>query len=217
MASANQLAPREPVKALAELWQALDLYEQSVISARANVPPPVTATEARAATEPATPPLPAPSPAASPGPAVPPQSIPRPPAPAPAPALTPAPAAASAVDRPIAAGQTPVPPPEEAVLQAVERYRLAYEALDVAQLTQVFPSVNAAKLRDAFEQTQEYRMEISDRRVLVKADEATVDAVVSRRITMTVGRQTQTQPPTNMRFVLNRKAGQWIITDLIVR
>jgi serine/threonine-protein kinase len=217
LGSANRLEARDPVGALGLLWEAADLYARSAATARANAPvPSATPTpQAPSDTLAAAPPAVLPSPAV-----ITPEAITPPPprtqSPATSSAARGAPPAAAAASP---AAESPRAPSEtEAVLGAIDRYRLAFEARDIAPLLRVYPSLNpgqAEQLRKTFESMTEYQLDVRDPRVQVQGDSATVRTVLVRRITPRVGSRQSYEGETEFR--LRRMGSAWQITDVIAK
>ena len=200
---ANRLeADGRPVDALGTLWQAADLYAESVAVgqrqlSRGPVTPlqsPVEPTVGSSANQPAPP-----TAVESLRP-----ELPQPPSPA-----------ATADGR--AAGTVTDPPKEPsdsaAILDALRRYDLAYEALDVSGVLQVFPSLGrdqVEQLRRTFAAMTAYEIEIRNARVDVQGDSAVSFATVSRRMVPRVGRPVVNEVETEFR--LRRDGSRWVIT-----
>lgn len=216
LARANQLESQgRRTEALGALWQAADLYAESVTIA-SRQPPPATSTQQTppgGEVLPKTPPAPAPADEsdriARPAPAAPVEP------PRPQPTIPPAPETASNAPAPAPVVVPPKAPSDaDGVLDVLRRYQAAYEARDVAQLVQVFPSLG----RDQVEQLQRtfagmstYEVQLRDPRVEVQGEVATVRGVVSRRMVPRVGGR----PVTNeveTEFRLRRAGGGWVIT-----
>jgi serine/threonine-protein kinase len=213
------------IGAIETLWQAGDLYDQAVIASRASAPSAAASRELAPAAPSGSPaaqgaPGPSPSPVSSPVPtplpsateSEPPISAPPPP-PQPAPRVA-APAPAPATERPAAEpARTAADIDHDRVREALDRYRAAFQNKNVGQLTQVYPSLSAAQvrqLRESMEDTETYELEIRNPRVQVQGDTATVLAVLARRITPRVG---TTEPYENaVEFRLRRAGGSWEIT-----
>jgi serine/threonine-protein kinase len=220
-AAAGRLeAGGNPVGAIGMLWQAADFYNQAVVASRAT---PVSVADARGGVVDKEPAVPSPS-AAAPPPSS--QPVPTPtPLPSSTAALPPsasqpqqqpapraAPPQAPPVERPVAES-TRTPSEDERVLEALDRYRAAFENKNVGQLTQVYPSLSAAQvrqLRESMEDTQTYQLEIRDPRVQVQGDTATVLAILARRITPRVG--TAASYENAFEFRLRRAGSSWLIT-----
>ena len=194
--------------ALRALWQAADLFARSS-------PPPPTATAALP------PPPQSSSPTPSPSAALPPLPAPTPDAAAPqAPAAaTPPPVSPSTIERPAVATVPPAtgPTANQAVLETLQRYDAAYEALNIAALLRVFPSLGSQErqLRQTFDGLSRYEIDTRATRVDVAGDTATVHATVARRISPRVG-----APFTNeaaMEFRLRRANGEWVIASVAAR
>ena len=217
LGSANRLEARDPVGALSLLWEAADLYARSAATARvsAPVPSPTPAAQPPSDTLVSAPPAVLPSPAV-----VTPETITPPPpraqAPATASAARGAPPAAAAASP---AAESPRAPSEtEVVLGAIDRYRLAFQARDVAPLLQVYPSLNAGQaeqIRKTFEATSDYRLDVRDARVQLQGDVATVRTVLVRRITLRIGRTESSE--VEAEFRLRRSGSTWLITDVIAK
>src|SRR5688572_19119126 len=166
-ASATKLEARDPVAAMELLWRAADLYTEAVNATRASAPAVAEKAEAGPGKEPA-PAAPSPTPQPTPALALPP--------PSPQPIATPAPAVIASA-RPAAVPPPRPPSEEDRVLEALDRYRAAFEALDAAQVTQVYTALNrdeVARLRSSLAATAAYDMDIQDARVVqVQGDQAT--------------------------------------------
>jgi hypothetical protein len=109
------------------------------------------------------------------------------------------------------------PSDSQAVLDTLRRYDGAYEALNIAALLRVFPSLGSQEkqLRQTFEGLSRYEIDTHASRVDVAGDTATVQATVARRISPRVG-----APFTNeaaMEFRLRRTNGDWVIVSVTAR
>jgi serine/threonine-protein kinase len=206
---ANQLeAARNPVGALAVLWEASDLFARSAEEGRRSTPP--SSPPAAAKPEPV---LPAEA-SVSPPVSVPSSRVgvepPQPDAPARPRAAAESPAATSTGERRTAS-------PEDGVREALSRYRSAYQARDASAVHRIFPSLNPAQIeqiRKTFEDVAAYAIEIRDARVRVQGETATADAVVLRRMTPPAGSDISNEVET--RFTLRRTDAGWIITGIMV-
>ncbi len=207
-ASATRLEARDPIAALELLWRSTDLYTEAVNASRA------AAAAVAATPEPGPGKEPAPVTPSSTANSTPPAALP-PPSPQPIP--TPAPAVIAS-GRPAAVPPPRPPSDEERVLEALDRYRAAFEALNAAQVTQVYTALNrdeVARLRSSLAATAAYDMDIQDARVVqLQGDQATVRAVVVRRITMKVGDRSVNESQTPTEFRLRRTGSGWEITGL---
>jgi eukaryotic-like serine/threonine-protein kinase len=209
MARASRFASNGRVPdALRALWQAGDLY------AKTSPVPPVTAApptqQAGAAPSPAPaspsattpPPTPTPEVVATPPPAV----------------TTPPPAGATSPARPAttAAAPTPVPSDTEAVLATLRRYDAAYEALDIAAVQRVYPSLTQVDtLRRTFNEVSRYEVDTRASRVDVTGDTATVQATVARRMTRRVGDPRPFSNEASVEIRLRRTGDDWVIVDVV--
>ena len=182
LARANQLeANGRPTEALGALWEAADLYAES-IALGSRQPSPVAA-------EPqvSVPAAPAGEPDRVAQPAPPPAAASTPSEPAKPPATEPASsglAASPVADAPKA------PSDSDAILDALRRYQAAYEALDVSRLQQVFPSLapdQVEQLQRTFLGMATYEIQVRNARVDVQGDVAIVHGLVSRRMVPRVG------------------------------
>jgi hypothetical protein len=133
----------------------------------------------------------------------------------PQPALPPAPDTASNVPPPAPVVVPPKAPSEtDGVLDALRRYQAAYEARDVGQLLQVFPSLardQVDQLQRTFAGMTTYEVQVRDPRVDVQGEVAVARGVVSRRMVPRVGGR----PVTNeveTEFRLRRAGSTWLIT-----
>jgi eukaryotic-like serine/threonine-protein kinase len=196
--------------ALRALWQAADLF------ARSSPPPPA----ATAALPPAPQPS-APSPSVSA--ALPATQSPAPDAAAPqAPAAaTPPPLSPSTTERPAVANVPPAtgPSANQAVLETLQRYDAAYEALNIGALLRVFPSLSTQEkqLRQTFEGVTSYESDTRATRVDLAGDTATVQATVARRISRQVGGGAPFTNESAMEFRLRRVGGEWVILSATAR
>ena len=204
MARATRLASDgRATDALRALWQAADLF------ARSSPPSPAASAALPPAPQPS-----APSPSVST--ALPATPTPTQEAAAPPPVATPTPPpplSTSTAERPAVANVPPAPGPSDnqAVLDTLRRYDAAYEAMNIAALLRVFPSLSSQErqLRQTFEGVTSYESDTNATRVDVAGDTATVQATVARRFVSRVG-----APFTNesaMVFRLRRVGVEWVI------
>jgi serine/threonine-protein kinase len=213
MALANRLSTAgRPIESLRALWQASDLYRTISASAAPSVStaePRLQASEdiASAQRVPET---------TATAPAVP--LAPPPPPPGPSPA------AARGAD--IAAATPPAKPQAsqaaldaEAIRETLGRYDAAYEALDLAAVVEVFPSLDGGQvqqLRKTFAEMRSYVVDIRITGIEVVKDAATVTAVVARRMTPRVGAPFPPSEVENV-FRLQRAGGDWRIVGVAAR
>jgi serine/threonine protein kinase len=158
-------------------------------------------------------------------------STPRPPRPTdtprpPRPTDTPRPPRATSTPVPPRATSTPVPPrptntpvpaasDEELIRHALERYRLAYEALDAAAVQRVWPSLSFRqldRLQQVFRTYDSQTVQIKDVRVTLKGTKATVRATVRRIIAPKVGSRVDDER--GMTFELRKAGDGWVIDDI---
>ncbi len=103
------------------------------------------------------------------------------------------------------------------VLAALGRYRDAFAALDASAVQRIYPTLAASQvdqLRRTFESMKTYDIAVTQTRVDVKNDTATVRAVVAHKMVPRVGSPQSNAVETEFR--LRRDAGGWIITDVKV-
>jgi hypothetical protein len=206
LGSANRLeAARDPIGALGLLWEASDLYVRSLNGGPGNPAAPPAKPESRTSVESAapTPPPALPSSRASLQ-SLPPESLP----------LTGT--ATAAADR-LSTGRRRTATDVDGVLEALDRYRSAYQARDVSQVLLVFPSLSTAQveqIRRTFDGVAGYDVELRDTRVDVQAEVATAGAVVVRRITPLVGNGNEVSNEVETTFRLRRTGAGWVITDV---
>jgi hypothetical protein len=213
LARANRLSANGRLaESLRALWQAGDLFARAS-PASAAVPspvlpgpqtaPPPAAAPAGAATQPAESVATAPPLTTSPSP------------------VTPAPTPPGAPERPVAAAPATAPAPpsdNQMILETLRRYDAAYEALDVAALLRVFPSLDPQQvdqLRRSFEGMSSYEMDTRAGRVDVTGDTATVRAAVARRMSPRVGAPFASEVA--MEFRLRRAGTGWVIESVTAR
>jgi len=139
---------------------------------------------------------------------------------APPPIAPPAPA----VDTTATTKPEPVPPStpvaapideNSEVLAALGRYRAAFAALDVSAVQRIYPTLAASQveqLRRSFESTTTYEIALTQPRVDVRNNTATVRTLVTRRIVPRVGSPQSSAIETEFR--LQRDAHGWTITDV---
>jgi serine/threonine protein kinase len=207
------------IEALGALWQAADLYAQSVAIGDSQPPrnPPSLAQGssslgAASSSEPTSSPSPEPTLGSGRIAQAPPQpatDVPRPEAVTPPAAET-----TSAIRAPSPAPEPPKASSDaEAVLETLRRYQAAYQALDVSRVQQVFPSLGrdqVEQLRRTFAGMTAYEIEIRNPRVDVQTDMAAVQAVVARRMVPRVGKPVANEVETVFRF--RRDGTGWVIT-----
>jgi predicted Ser/Thr protein kinase len=206
LARAERLeAQGRPVEAIGAFWQAADLYthatargqeQPSRVAAGVNPPAPTT---------PATPPAAAAQQA--PAPIV--EST-RPEQPPPAGGTETAVPQRSASPQQNSAKTVP---DADAILDTIRRYQAAYQALEVSNVVQVFPSLDrdqVEQLRRTFAGLSSYSIEIRNPNVAIDADVATVHALVVRRMIPRVGRPVANEVETQ--FQLRRTGTTWVIT-----
>ena len=197
-------ADNQPLEALGALWQAADFYAQSL--AAGGPPPPRAAVERQA-------PIPTEAAPRSSG-----VNQPGPPPAIESGRLEPLlPPAVETTSPARAASAVPDPPKgpsdEEAILDALSRYHGAYQALDVAGVLRMFPSLGreqVEQLRRTFDGMTAYGIEVRDPRVDVQNDSAIVRAVVARHMVPRVGRPVANEVETE--FHLRRDGIAWVIT-----
>jgi serine/threonine-protein kinase len=206
--------------ALRALWQAGDLYAKTSLAPAAATAPAPAAAQTSAGAAPVT----AGPPAAL---ATPPPLEPavNPPAPQPAsttsiPAAVPERPAVTAVPAPAPTPPAPVPArtDAQAVIEVLRRYDAAYEALDIAAVQRVFPSLGREQvdiLRRTFEGVTRYEKNTRAGRVDVAGDTATVQATVTSRIAPRVGNQYADE--SDMVLRLRRAGNDWVIVSVTPR
>ena len=196
-------ADNQPIEALGALWQAADLYAQSLA---AGGPQPPRAAERQA-------PIPTEG-APGAGGVVQPDRPPAIESGQPEPVMPPAAETTSPGRAAIAIADPPkVPSDEEAILDALRQYQGAYEALDVSGVLRVFPSLErdqVEQLRRTFDGMTAYGIDMRNTRVDVQNDSAIVRAVVARRMVPRVGRPVANEVETEFR--LRRDGTAWVIT-----
>ena len=200
---ANRLeASGRPVDALGTLWQAADLYAQSIAIGQRQ--------PSRGVSEPPATPV---EPAS--------ESRADPPAPPPTvESLRPETLRPPSVEGPgVGRATSPVPTPpktpsdSDAILDALRQYGQAYEALDLSRVLQVFPSLGrdqVEQLRLTFAGMSAYEIEIRNARVDVQGDIAVSLVTVARRMVPRVGRPVSNEVETEFR--LRRDGSRWVIT-----
>jgi serine/threonine protein kinase len=119
---------------------------------------------------------------------------------------------------PAAAESSPVSA-EDQVRGVLDDYRQAYESLDAAAVRRVQPSLTdgqVEELRRAFEQYDAYRITITDIKLNLAGDKATVSCRVARRLDPKAGRsQSDTRPTV---FHLEKRGGtSWVIARVDAR
>jgi len=156
-----------------------------------------------------------PTPAAGgqPAPGSPPVTAAPSPAPSPPPPSNPAPQPQPPPQPPAGAGG--VAAEEVAVRQVIERYRTAYENLNVSALQAVYPSINARRLEDVFKQYTSLKQVLEIERVEVDGAAATATGVVTQTPVVKTGKPQTTRQRAVFRL---RKVGNaWIIQDVSFR
>jgi hypothetical protein len=101
------------------------------------------------------------------------------------------------------------------VLAALRRYRDAYAALDAAAVQRIYPTLAASQveqLRKTFESTTSYEIAVTQPRVDVRNNSATVRTLVSRKIVPKVGSPQSNAVETE--FHLRRGEHGWVITEV---
>ncbi len=101
------------------------------------------------------------------------------------------------------------------VLAALGRYRDAFATLDVSAVQRIYPTLAASQveqLRRSFESTTTYEIALTQPRVDVRTNTATVRMLVTRRIVPRVGNPQSSAVETEFR--LQRGAHGWTITDV---
>jgi hypothetical protein len=103
------------------------------------------------------------------------------------------------------------------VLAALGRYRDAFAALDVSAVQRIYPTLAASQveqLRRTFESTTTYEIALTQPRVDVRNNTATVRTLVTRKIVPRVGNPQASAVETE--FHLQRGARGWTINDVKV-
>jgi serine/threonine protein kinase len=109
-------------------------------------------------------------------------------------------------------------PDDVAVHGVLDAYRQAYESLDAAAVRRVQPTLTdsqVSELRRAFEQYNAYAITITDIKLNLAGDKATVTSRVARRLDPKAGRsQSDTRATV---FHLEKRGGAWVITRVDAR
>jgi len=111
---------------------------------------------------------------------------------------------------------TPVPPQEPPVRNALARYAAAYSDLDVDAVKRVWPGVNRAALTRAFESLISQRVSLGDCRIQVQGAAARARCTGSATWTPRVGGGAHTDART-WNFDLERSAAGWQIVSARVQ
>lgn len=132
---------------------------------------------------------------------------------------SPAGAGASPASRASGGGGAPPSPAREtaAVMAALERYRLAYERLDVALAREVWPGVDGAALERAFAGLAAQRLRFRDCRVEVAGDAADAECDGEASYVPKVGGGEPRTSERHWRFRLRQRAEGWRIESATVR
>jgi hypothetical protein len=102
-------------------------------------------------------------------------------------------------------------------MAALERYRLAYERLDVALAREVWPGVDGAALERAFAGLAAQRLRFRDCRVEVAGDAADAECDGEASYVPKVGGGEPRTSERHWRFRLRQRAEGWRIESATVR
>jgi hypothetical protein len=119
----------------------------------------------------------------------------------------PPPSRSAVVPRPTA----PAPNEEQRVLDVLNQYRSAYERLDPAGVNRLHPTVSQSQLATVFAQYRSYTMTITEPKISIAGDEATVVGTVGTNIRPRVGDVQSSRRETTFR--LQKTGDQWTIIE----
>jgi serine/threonine-protein kinase len=118
-----------------------------------------------------------------------------------------------------AAPTTPAVPTREqeetAIREVLSAYERAIETEDIDLYRRVKPNLTSdeeSRLRRAFNDMDEQRVELSNTRIQIQGDQATVD--VTRSDTIVAGGRTQEAPSRPQRFTFSKSSGSWVIVAI---
>jgi hypothetical protein len=93
----------------------------------------------------------------------------------------------------------------------LNQYRSAYERLDPAGVNRLHPTVSQSQLATVFAQYRSYTMTITDPKISIAGDEATVVGTVGTNIRPRVGDVQSSRRETTFR--LQKTGDQWTIVE----
>jgi serine/threonine-protein kinase len=184
-----------------EIADALAKAEAAKAAAAKATPPPEPVKPA-----PAVPNLPTGTQTSAPGTNVPSTPVPPPPAPVNPPAGT--------GTAPTGRGTRPAPPQDndqQMIRETLRSYQQAYEALNVEAVRRVYPSVDANRLAELFNNVRSQEVQIDSEQITISGNTATVTARVRTSATLKQGRAPANAATAT--FIMEKQGGRWIIRD----
>jgi serine/threonine protein kinase len=107
---------------------------------------------------------------------------------------------------------TEINPEEADINRALDCLIDGYESLSVDEVKKCYPTVPAGNLEKAFKNAKALRMRLSDRKVSVSGDSATVEC--TELMTYTIGSKLTPAPPAQLVIQLKKSATGWVIVKM---